>query len=105
MKRIFLSTPEDVWYDADKAMKFEEACYHDGSNWISLATSSQTEHERLYRTKSGKWVLKEWSQWQGRLETYKAISQEEAILWLLRNEHEEEAIERDTDGVVESYEI
>ena len=91
MKRIFLSTPEDVWYDADKAMKFEEACYHDGSNWISLATSSQTEHERLYRTKSGKWVLKEWSQWQGRLETYKAISQEEAILWLLRNEHEEEA--------------
>ena len=100
MKRIFLSTPEDVWYDADKAMKFEEACYHDGSNWISLATSSQTEHERLYRTKSGKWVLKEWSQWQGRLETYKAISQEEAILWLLRNEHEEEAEKYNLDGII-----
>ena len=75
MNRFFLSTPEDIWFDADKAS------YYNGSNHIS----------RLYLTASGRWVLNEWSQWQGKLETYEAISQEHAILWLMRNEHEEEA--------------
>ena len=75
MNRFFLSTPEDIWFDADKAS------YYNGSNHIS----------RLYLTASGRWVLKEWSQCQG-LETYEAISQEDAIVWLMRNEHFEIAI-------------
>ena len=105
MNRFFLSTPEDVWFDADKAREFEEASYYYNGNHISRATGSQTEHQTLYLTASGRWVLNEWSQWQGKLETYEAISLEDAILWLMRNEHEEEAIKHDTDGIVESYEI
>jgi hypothetical protein len=76
------------WFDLDAATKFEEARRHDGRNYVSLATGDQWEHEALYRTKGGKWILSSWSQRQGTRETWDEVTAETAALWLVRNEHE-----------------
>lgn len=76
------------WFDKDTAEKFEEGDRFDGSNRVSLATGSEWDHENLYRTRSGRWVLNIWSQRQGSTESYREISQPEAVDWLVRNEHE-----------------
>lgn len=81
------------WFDDAKAERFEEATRWDGSNHISIATGSQWDHEALYRTVGGRWVLHSWSQWQGRPEVYRFLEDQEAETWLLANE-EDEAAER-----------
>lgn len=81
------------WFDSKKAERFEEATEWDGSNHISIATGSQWDHEALYRTVGGRWVLHRWSQWQGRPETYRFLTDQEAQTWLLAND-EDEAVER-----------
>lgn len=77
------------WFNWKKAEKFDEAREWDGSNHISVATGSQTEHQQLYRTVGGRWVLNSWSQWQGVPETYRFITDDKAREWLLTNEHDE----------------
>jgi len=83
MKRQPLSNGS--WFDLDKATKYGEDSWWDGSNHVSKATGSKTEHEALYRTAKGKWVLNCWSQWQGTIETWEIIDEDEAARWLSRN--------------------
>ena len=86
MKRQALDN--GTWFDLDSAECFGEELRWDGPNQISVATGSQWEHQDLYRTKSGRWVVHAWSQWQGILPTWSEISNQEAAKWLVRNEHE-----------------
>lgn len=65
MRRIVLTDGSGRWFDEDKAEAFDEERWFDGRNQISRATGDQFEHERLYRTASGQWVLNAWSDWQG----------------------------------------
>ena len=87
-KRIHLSdddgNPTGRWFNPDTATKYEETSDHDGRNFISRATGSQWEHEALYRTAKGLWVLNRWSQWQGSGESYSEISPKAAAAWLVR---------------------
>lgn len=76
------------WFDPDAARVWEEGTKFDGNNRISLATGSQWDHEQLYLTAKGHWVVNAWSQWQGTSETYRAIDPAEAAMWLVRNEHD-----------------
>jgi hypothetical protein len=78
------------WFDADTATKFEEDTYWDGRNRISKATGSQWNHEALYRTKGGRWVLNRWSQWQGSRETWEFLDDDAAREWLISQNHDEE---------------
>ncbi len=82
------------WFDRAKAEKFEEATRWNGNNHVSIATGSQWDHQALYRTAGGRWVLHGWSQWEGRPERYRFISADEAREWLLLNQE---------DGAVEKY--
>jgi hypothetical protein len=84
------------WFDDTHAVKFTEATRWNGNNHISRATGSQWDHQALYYTRSGNWVLNGWSQWQGSLETYTKVDETEAIQWLIDNEHD------DTDELPES---
>ncbi len=81
------------WFDRKKAERFEEATRWDGNNHISIATGSQWDHQALYYTAGGRWVLHSWSQYQGRPERYWFVSDDVAREWLLLNE-EDEAVER-----------
>ena len=88
MSRIGLTDGSGRWFDADKAEVFGEETWWDGHNHVSKATGSQFEHERLYRTASGKWVLQSWSNWQGTSESYVLVSGTIAAAWLVTNEHD-----------------
>ncbi len=69
------------------AVSYEEETYHDGHNRISRATGSQWEHEALYRTAGGDWVLHHWSQWKGSKSTWQEVDIAGAVEWLLRSEN------------------
>jgi len=88
MKRIALTDGSGRWFNEEKAESWNESTWWDGSNHVSHVTGSQWEHERLYRTASGRWVLNSWSQWQGSKECYEAIDDDAAAKWLVQNDHE-----------------
>ena len=88
MKRRVLTDGSGSWFDLDTAEAFDEATRWDGNNHISLVTGSQWDHECLYRTASGRWVLNHWSQWQGSSESWTEVSNSEAATWLVTNGHE-----------------
>lgn len=90
------------WYDPDQCETWEPSTRWDGNNRVPLVTGSYTEWERLYRTPGGRWVLHHWSRWQGRPDEHRFVTDEEARDWLLRNETEEEEIERVTGERVEA---
>lgn len=92
MTRINIRTePDDSgeitlegWFDADKATVYSEATDWDGNNRISRATGSQYDHESLYRTAQGRWVLRSWSQNAAdQIEVYRFIDAKTAREWLI----------------------
>lgn len=93
MDRIALTdergTPTATWFDKDRAEQFNESTTWNGSNFISNATGSQWDHETLFRSASGRYILHTYSQWQGRPETYREIPEEEAVAWLIAQGHED----------------
>lgn len=78
-------------FDLDRATQFDEATRWNGSNHVSVATSDPYDHQVLYRTAGGRWVLNEWSQMEGRPDIYKYVDEARAHEWLLLNEHVEDA--------------
>jgi len=90
MKRVAINN--GTWFDMDKAAKFEENSYHDGSNYISKATGSQWDHQNIFLTTGGTFILNSWSNYQGKPETYEIISNEEAAEWFVKNEFQDAEI-------------
>ena len=76
------------WFDIESATKYTEDTHWDGNNHISNATGSQWEHEALYCTRKGVYVLNHWSQWQGSSESWTRIDATEAATWLVQNGEE-----------------
>ena len=75
--------------DTDRATaSWEEAKRFNGNNHISIATGSQWVHERLYRSRKGRYYIEHWSQWQGSLPSAEWVSKRQAASWLLANGHE-----------------
>ena len=93
MTRQVLSDGSGRWFDLNQVEKFDEETRWNGSNHISCATGSQWEHQTLYRTKSRLWIIHAWSQWQGTLDSWTEISDDEAAIWLVENEHEHPDVE------------
>lgn len=88
MTRQALTDGSGRWFDTDKAEAFAEGTWWNGSNHVSRATSSQFEHEVLYRTAGGRWIVYHWSQWQGSSESWVEIDDKAAAAWLVVNELE-----------------
>ena len=78
------------WINLETAKKFVEDRNFDGRNMISAATGSQWEHETLYRSVGGVYVLHTWSQCQGSQDTWERIGMHNAVAWLLQNDYEPE---------------
>ena len=102
MSRVNLT--DGSWFNPEIAERFAEDTRWNGTNRISIATGSQWDHEELYRTKTGRWILHAWSQWQGTVPTYEEISDSRARTWLLRNK-EDAAVERFFPGAIAAAEI
>ncbi len=70
--------------DTDKAAEsWDEATDWNGSNHVSRATGSQWEHQKLYRSRKGRYYVEHWSQWQGTRPHVEWVSPEEAARWLV----------------------
>lgn len=80
------------WFKLDAATEYTENKRWDGNNMVSLATGAWYEHEMLYRTAAGRWVLHHWSQWQGTSPTCHYITEAQALDWMMRNEYTEDDI-------------
>jgi len=65
-----------------------EDSYWDGKNRISSATGSQWAHQKLYRSRKGRYYVEHWSNWEGTRNHVEWISREEAARWLLSQNHE-----------------
>jgi hypothetical protein len=76
------------WIDLDTAKKFVEDRNWDGHNHISVNTGSQWDHEVLYRSVGGVYVLHTWSQYQGTQDTWERIGIHNAVAWLVRNDYQ-----------------
>lgn len=74
------------WFDAGAAEMINEGKRFDGHNMISLATGSQWDHESLWHTAGGRWVLESNSQYQSPPTTYRFVTDEEAKTWLGKND-------------------
>lgn len=81
------SITDGTWFDLSRATLWEEGCWFNGHNYISIATRSQWEHEALYCSRGGVWVVRKWSDWQGSAEAWTTISADGASAWLVRNKH------------------
>lgn len=68
-----------TWRDADD---------WDGRNRISRATGSQWHDQQLRVSKKGRYYLETLSRVQGQSDHCEWISEEEAVRWLLHNDHE-----------------
>lgn len=73
---------------ANATASWDEATRWDGRNHISIPTGSQWEHQRLYRSRKGRYWLECWSQWQGSTPHAEWLSPQEAARWLLANDEE-----------------
>ena len=92
MKRIAITGLSGQWFDADKADHYKEESYHNGSNFISKVTGSQWEHEVIYITAGGKFILNCWSDFQGNRDTYEIISKERVAEWFAKQEFSDDEI-------------
>lgn len=75
--------------DTDNATQsWDEETDWDGNNHISRATDTQWDHQRLHRSKRGRYYVEHTSQWQGSRPHVEWVSNEEACRWLLHMEHD-----------------
>lgn len=87
MNRQTLTDGSGKWFDIEKSTCYKESTRWNGNNHVSIATGSQWDHEKLYRTASGKWILHSWSQYQGVMSKWESITEDQATRWLLVNDH------------------
>jgi len=90
------------WFDTDKATKYEEDSRWNGNNHISCATGSQWEHETLYRTRSGAWVLHNWA---ASGENWDIIGTDSAAEWLVAQRHGDTPLDRGTTAAIAQAEV
>lgn len=92
------------WFNPKNSRCFEEDTRWNGNNHISVATGTQFEHEELYLTKGGIWILHSWSQWQGSVPRYEVIEADRARVWLI-DQNEEAAVDELFPGALAAGEV
>lgn len=89
MSRVKIENSSN-WFDPNKAiLKIKEETFWNGHNWISKATGDQFTHESIYYTKSGRFVINRWSDYQGGADVCEEINENEVAEWLIKNEFED----------------
>jgi hypothetical protein len=89
--------------DTDRATQsWDEDTYWNGNNNCSVATGCQWSHQRLYRSRKGRYYVESWSNYQGSREHVEWVSNEGAVRWLLTNNRElPEELKHLEDEIVE----
>lgn len=90
MPRINATMPngQTGHFHSETATHYNEDTYYQGRNEVSRATGTPWDHETLYRTQHGRWVLNTWGDRQGTPEAWRYTDAATAKSWLLRNHHD-----------------
>jgi hypothetical protein len=80
----YFSESAATYWHGDKAV-------YDGANLADVNTRGQHTGQGLYRTAQGRWVLREWSNWQGATDIHAYIEPDEARDWLIFNDYDDDA--------------
>lgn len=88
MSRVNLG--EGRWFETKRAKSWDENTRWNGNNHVSCATGTQWDHERLWRTGKGVYVLHHWSQWQGSGESWTIVDDHTAHTWLVDQGHSDD---------------
>lgn len=105
MKKISLTDGSGAWFTAEKAKLYKEKSVWNGNNWISCATGSQWEHECIFITAGGKFILNAYSQIQGSKETYEEVSKDFAAQWFAKQGFDNDDIPGELHELVSAMEI
>ena len=70
------------------SLSWDEGTRWNGNNHVSIATGSPWDHQRLHRSRKGRYWIEGWSQWQGSIPYAEWIGERAAVSWLLANDHE-----------------
>lgn len=83
------------WFDLDTTTEFSEGKRWNGNNHVGVISGGQIGYQRLHRTKGGRWVLESdfRSEFNGP-HTYDFLSADEAKIWLIRSEINDDAVEK-----------
>ena len=75
--------------DSDNASaSWDEATRNDGHHPVSVATGSHWAHERLNRSRRGRYYVERWHQANGTVPGAEWVSNEEATRWLLLSNYD-----------------
>lgn len=102
MNRIALTDSSGKWFDMDKATEFKNHYFWDGNNNTSKS-AGKYNHESIYRTASGKWVLEFTSQWQGINDSYTELDDEDAAAWFMKNEYSDNELPEELLLLLKKY--
>jgi len=73
---------------ANATQSWTEGTRWNGNNHVSRATGSQFTHQKLHRSRKGRYWLECTSQWQGTLPHAEWVSPQEAARWLLSQDED-----------------
>ena len=70
------------------SLSWREARRYDGNNMVSQTTGSQWHHERLHRSRKGRYYIEYWNACEGGRSTADWVSHRSAAAWLILNDHD-----------------
>ena len=106
MNRISLTDNSGRWFDIETAKRWDEAVIlADDGTPISRATGNSWEHEVLFLTKNGTFLLFSGSDRNPSLSTFDIIEPEKAVHWLLSNNHHDGIDQLEYSAEVKKFEL
>lgn len=105
MRKITLTDNSGRWFDVDEAKRWDEAGVNaDDGTPISLATGNSWEHETLFLTRAGTFIIHYLSERNPTLASFVEYDDKKGIQWLLKNGYPDEAAKLEFKGDMEASE-
>lgn len=96
MRKITLTDNSGRWFDLDAARRWDEATIQaDDGTPISRATGSSWEHETLYLTSNGTFVMHFFTEHNPTLPSFVEWEPRQAVQWLLANGYPDDVAKLD----------
>jgi hypothetical protein len=105
MQKITLTDNSGRWFDVDASKRWDEArVYANDGTTISRATRKSWEHETLFMTIAGTFIIHCLNERNASLASFAEYDGKKAIQWLLQNGYPDEASKLDYKGEMEAFE-
>jgi hypothetical protein len=105
MNRITLADNSGRWFDIDAARRFDEkGMLAEDGTFVSLASGNSWEHETLYLTTNGTYIMHFFNDHNPSLSQFQLYDEEKGVQWLLRNGYADDVKKHDFPKAVDEKE-